>query len=345
MTGGASLEMRAREAGVETTGAVAFERSYWPHRKLRDLHSLREVIRTFKPDVIHSHLTHDHLLAGVANGPKDRAGALLVRTWHRESPPRCDALTRGLVRKRTAGMIGVSSTMVEALRNAFDPCEDCVARVPGGIDTVHFAPLDDPHRMRDAWSIPRGAPVVGVVSRLRNTRGIPWLLEASRDFLARVPDARLVICGRGSYKAEMLERVAAHPHGERIHYAGYVTGDDLLGAYNAFDVGLLLKPGNDGACRSALEVMACGRPLIGGDFGAVGDLLSEPGSGWLVPLDDAGALADAVVGALGDRDALRAMGVAARQRVVSQYDESALAVRTLEFYERLMASQSARQVR
>lgn len=336
MTTGHSFEREAVALGVAVTDEVAFQRSYLPHRKLRDLRSLRGLIESVRPDIVHTHLTHDHMLAAVAIGSPGALKPLLVRTYHREASPRRDIISRWIAR-RTAGAMTVSAALSAQVRDAFQYPEERVMISRGTVDNARFAPTDRGAAMRERWSVPADAPVVGTISRLRVERGIAWLLDAAEDFLATVPTGWLVICGRGNYQEEMKERIAKHPHSARIHYAGYVSGSDLEDAYNAFDVALLLRPGNDGACRGALEAMACGRPVIGGDIGAMHDLIHGTERGWLVADGDRAGLADRVARALGDLAETRRRGAIARGAMSEEFGEEALAREAIAFYERLLA--------
>jgi glycosyltransferase involved in cell wall biosynthesis len=336
MTAGHSFEREATALGVAVTDEVAFQRSYLPHRKLRDLRNLRSLIENVRPDIVHSHLTHDHMLAAVAIGSPGALKPLLVRTYHREASPRRDFLSRWIAR-RTAGAMTVSEALAVQVREAFTFPEERVVIAGGAVDSVRFAPSDRGAAMRERWGIPAGAPVVGTISRLRVERGIAWLLDAAEDFLSASPTAWLVICGRGNYQEEMKDRIAKHPLRDRIHYAGYVSGSDLEDAYNAFDVALLLRPGNDGACRGALEAMACGRPVIAGDIGALHDLIQGTERGWLVADGDRKGLADVVTRALGDLTETRRRGAIAREAMAREFGEEALAREAIAFYERLLA--------
>ena len=338
-TCGHSFDENLRRLGVPVTDRVAFERSYWPHRKLREIRALHALVQDFRPDVVHAHLTHDHVLAGVALGKDGPQRPVLVRSWHRQAPPRADAFTRSLAAKRTSGGVTVSSEMGERLRETFGFGPDAVLVLPSAIDGERFSPGDG-SRMRAKWGIPEGAPVAGVVSRLRPARGIVWLLKAAEEFLEREPKGWLVVCGRGSWKDEFLELLAAHPRKDRIVYAGYVEGDDLQDAYRAFDVSLLLKPGNDGGCRAALEAMACERPVIGGDTGVLRDLLGDGACGALARLDDAGGLAARVLALWADADARRRMGMAARERVLQRHSRERVAQALVDFYARVAARAS-----
>lgn len=333
LTAGASFDEHARALGVPTTDRVPFERSYLPHRKLRDLRRLRALVASFRPDIVHAHLTHDHTLAALALGARGAAGRpLLVRTFHREEKLRSDPLTRALRVGRTDGFVTISGSMARQLRATYGLDAARIACIGGGVDGERFAPSDRGALLRARWGIAPDAPVAGIVSRLRPARGHLWLLDAAARVLPARPAARLVVCGRGSWKDELAAHVARHPARDQIVLAGYVTGTDLEDSYNAFDVALLLKPGNDGACRAALEAMACGRPLIGGDLGALHDLLAGTEAGWLVPPDDVEALAAALGQALDDPTGCRTRGARARQHIERHFTEEAMTAQLLAFY-------------
>jgi glycosyltransferase involved in cell wall biosynthesis len=326
--------LKAEELGVKFDEGVPFDRTYLPWRKYRDFQALRGLIERFRPETVHSHLTHDHMMTALAL--RGNSQARLVRSFHREEKPRTGIAFRKVAMAGTSGAVAVSSAMAAAIAEAygFSPAQVFANR--GCIDAEQFHPGSGA-RLRAQWNIPADAMVFGVVSRVRETRGFPWLLDAAAKALPRLPNARLVICGRGTWLDTLLERIAAHPAREQIHYAGYVTGDDLLESYRAFDASLLLKPGNDGTCRAALESMASECPVIGGDMGALRDLLGASGTGWLAPVDDAESLAKAMVEVAGSADERRRRGKIARSYIESDFTERGAAARMVEFYERLPA--------
>lgn len=333
-TTGASLDRQAQELGVPTTNAVRWRRSYLPHHKWRDFRNLHGLITAWEPDVVHAHLTHDHMMVALALGQPGPGKPLLLRTLHREGKLRTDPLTRGILVRRTGAFATISEAMRRRVIERWAVPAERVSVFAGGVDTARFCPTDRGALLRARWGIPTEAPVVGIVSRLRVERGVQWMLDAAVEALAQMPDARLVICGRGTFVPEMERRLAAHPRREQIVYAGYVTGADLEDAYNAFDVSLLLKPGNDGACRAAQEAMACGKPVIGGRIGAIAELVCEDGpqpNGWLVDEDDIAGLSAAMRASLANLEETRRRGAHARQRILADYSELANAERMIQF--------------
>jgi len=333
-TPGWSLETKVGEFGVAFDKGVEFDRSYLPWRKWRDFSSLRALVGRFRPETIHVHLTHDHVMTALAL--RGDSTTRLVRSFHREERPRAAAPFRRVAIDPLNGAVAVSSTMGDAIARSYGWASERVLVEHGHIDTRQFHPGSG-EGLRAKWNIPAEAMVFGVVSRLRETRGIPWLLDAAAKALPQLPNARLVICGRGTWLDEMLARIAAHPARERIHYAGYVEGDDLLESYRAFDASLLLKPGNDGTCRAALESMASACPVIGGDMGALRDLLGASNAGWLAQVDDVDALAAVMLDVARNAEERRRRGTTARAFVETEFSEEGAARRMVEFYGRLPA--------
>lgn len=339
LTAGRSFDSKAQELGVKTSDQVEYIRKYWPWTKMRDGKNLSKLVSDFQPDVIHSHLTHDHLLAAFTLGKNKSERPPLIRTFHRERKPRGDWFTRKFVMARTSGAIGISEQLTNQLKDAYQHLEVEFETIGGGLDTDQFQPRNRSNVLREKWNIDTKAPVIGIVSRLRLERGIGWLMDATEKSLSEIPDAKLVICGRGNYQREMVERLKTHPSKDQIHYAGYVKGQDLLDAYEAFDVALMLKPGNDGACRSALEAMATGKPVIGGKLGAIKDLLNHDRSpGWLCEPDDINDLAARMKEALLNLDECKKRGQNARVLMESEYSEKAMAEKTMAFYERVLSN-------
>jgi len=76
----------------------------------------------------------------------------------------------------------------------------------------------------------------------------------------------------------------------------------------------------EGTPRSVLEAMATGRPVITTDAPGCRETVVDGESGFLVPVADVSALADAMARTLDDADLRRRMGSAARRRAETIFD-------------------------
>jgi glycosyltransferase involved in cell wall biosynthesis len=294
---------------------------------LRDLVRLRRIARDF--DVVHANFSHDHALAALA---VDRKGTRVVRTVH-SSRSLADRGLQGWAHRRADGLLAVCESHAAILRERFRIPAERVGVARGAVDADAFTP-DGPD-LRAELGIPEGAPVAGIVSRVKPDRRHAELLAAFERVAARVPDARLVVVGRGEGLPDLRERISRSPVGSQVILAGYRTGPDLAAAYRTLDVKVLLAEGNDGTCRALLEAMACGRPGVAWAFGAPAESIVHGVTGLLAPPDDVAALGDAVADVLSLPDRGRALGAAARERMRLEFTEAARGRAVEAFLERI----------
>ena len=86
--------------------------------------------------------------------------------------------------------------------------------------------------------------------------------------------------------------------GERLLLVGSQPPEAVPDYFNAADVGLLASY-REGCPNAVLECLACGRPVVATDVGAVPDLIHPASNGRIVPAADVDALAAALKHVLG----------------------------------------------
>jgi len=86
-----------------------------------------------------------------------------------------------------------------------------------------------------------------------------------------------------------------------------------------------------------LEAMACETAVVASAVGGIPEVVEDGVTGLLVPPADPEALATAVNELVADPERARQMGVAGRRRAVEQFSWRAVAERTAELYEQLVA--------
>ena len=181
--------------------------------------------------------------------------------------------------------------------------------------------------------MPEKAPLAGMVARMKPERGHRVLLDAFARALRQVPEAHLVLVGRGEDEPALRE-LAGRLAPARIHFGGYLRGPELVEAYRALDLAVWLREGNDGACRGVLEAMACEVPVIAGNEGAPAELVRDGVHGRVVDAADPSEVEAALSELLGDLRIARRMGAAARARA-EEFTPARAAEETLAFWRRL----------
>src|SRR5262249_5879162 len=122
----------------------------------------------------------------------------------------------------------------------------------------------------------------------------------------------------------LRQQVTADGLADRITFAGEVTQQTLAELMCAADV-FCLASSTEGWPNVVNEALACGTPVVATDVGAVRQMIVSEGYGYVVPVNDAHALVEALHAALArdwDRDGISAWG---RSRAWSHVADEVLA--------------------
>jgi L-malate glycosyltransferase len=307
---GDRFEAKAREAGIEPLTAVTLEPKGSPIGFARDLGALGRLIGDEGVELVHAHHSHDHWLAALA-----RPRAALVRTFHNERAVRRGPASWWLYR-RTRAAIAVSAS-IEARCLAAGFPRDRLWRLAGITDLARFARPRDGRPIREEFKI-GDAPLVGCVARLAPRRGHRELIAGFRELLRRLPEARLLLAGKGESRPALEALVASLGLTDRVLFAGY-RDRDLPEVLAALDCFVLMAAGSDETCRAVLEAMAAGRPVVARRVGALPETIVHGETGLLLADDRPATLAHALAAVLEDPAQARAMGAAGQRRARQEF--------------------------
>jgi glycosyltransferase involved in cell wall biosynthesis len=210
------------------------------------------------------------------------------------------------------------------------------AVVPGAIDTVRFDPQRSLPDGRAKLGIAADAYVIGIVARMQTHRHFEDLLHAMRRVVDVLPEARLVIIGRGTHQ----EKVAMDPArklglDKHVIFTGYIEGDDFVAAIQAMDLGVYLVPGSDGTCRAARELLAMGKPVVVADRGMLREIVPD-GQAGIVTDGSVDGLAEALLMLGRDVERRSVLGAGARRLAETRYALGPQAAQVKGIYERVL---------
>jgi glycosyltransferase involved in cell wall biosynthesis len=159
--------------------------------------------------------------------------------------------------------------------------------------------------LRAQLAIPPDVPIIAAAGSLEQRKGFDLLLTAFAALTRTNP--RLVIAGAGPDEAALRAQAAALHIDERVHWLGF--RHDLPNVLAGADV-FVLPSRREGMAFVMLEAMAADLLVIATDVSGVQEALGardgRDAAGWIVPPDNAAALAhgiDQVLAALGSSEA------------------------------------------
>ena len=234
-----------------------------------------------------------------------------------------------------AARIVVSSPILSATAGALQAHQRRCEVIPFGLD-IADADADaaaGPHPSVQAVRARFTGPVVLFVGRLVPYKGVDVLLRAMRDV-----DAAAVIVGDGPQR-RMLERTAESVGvGDRTYFLGNLDDAAVAAWFAACDVLALPSVTRAEAFGLVqLEAMARGKPVVSTRLPTGVPWVNVDGeTGLVLEPGDAAALAAALQRLVGDGDARRRLGAAARRRYLAEFTRERMIQRTSRMYAAVM---------
>jgi colanic acid/amylovoran biosynthesis glycosyltransferase len=179
-----------------------------------------------------------------------------------------------------------------------------------GIDPDFFCPVPN----REGPRLPRLITIGSLVW----VKGPTYALEAIRILRDRGIPVHLTVVGDGPEKQRVLYTIEDLGLRDCVKLAGRlapVAVRDQLRQSGIF----VLPSLSEGFCNAAIEAMACALPVVMTHCGGVLEGVADGVEGFIVPVRDPTAMADAVERLINDEGLRARMGRAARERVLRQF--------------------------
>ena len=319
---GARILERGKEAGFQTF-AVDMRGAL----DLPAILKLRRLMRDFRADIVNTHSGRDTQLAGMAARSLGRTRPRIVRTRHLALPI-TSKFTYGTLPDK---VVAVSSYVRNYLVSAGVPPLQVVS-IPTGIDLSRYTPQAGGGTLRSELNLPVGTILVGTVAILRVKKGHADLLRAAQNVLAEFPETHFVIAGDGPQTENLLRLIGELGLQARVHMLGLRR--DVMNVLQSLD--LFVLPTHQEALGTAfIEAGAVGLPVVATEVDGVPEVVVNDETGVLVPPKNPPALAQAIIGLLGDPVRRRAFGDNARRRMGSEFSREVMAQRMETLYAEL----------
>jgi glycosyltransferase involved in cell wall biosynthesis len=190
-----------------------------------------------------------------------------------------------------------------------------------GVDLEHWRadPAAGAER-RAALGFAPGDFVVGLSAVLRPEKNPVQLVEAIAELRRRGLPARALFIGDGAERSAVLDRASSLNLAGHVVIAGFQQ--DVRPYVAACDA-MVLTSFTEALSLAAIEAMALGKPVVHPEVGGAAELITHGEDGFLFPVADTAALADALT-FLARPDVRKAVGERARTKVEARFSERAM---------------------
>ena len=211
-----------------------------------------------------------------------------------------------------------------------------LTRIIGGIDTDHFRPPNKEERAaaRLALGVSDGVLTCVLPGRLNLNKGHDVAVAALDQFSAQHP-GRMICCffpGAGAQEAEVRALVAASADPAMFVMPGFVP--EMRDVYWASDI-VILPSRHEGFALVVAEAMACGCAAIRTPSGGCTDQIVEGETGYAVPYNDPGALAERI-SRLAEPQRLQTVQAAAARHAKAMFSGQRMGTETVALYGELV---------
>lgn len=199
------------------------------------------------------------------------------------------------------------------------------AVLPNAVDSDLFTPGERCQDLLTKYAVQPGELVIGFSGELRAKKGLPFLIQAFRELLARQP-ARLLIIGevRANDRGEFERMLADEELRKQVIITGHIAEQEEVARHIRLCDVMLFPSLWEGMPNSLLEAMACGVPVVASDAGAIPEVVTDGVTGMLVPRTHLHLLAERVDELLSmPGDSRRGIVAAARRHVCEFHSPAA----------------------
>jgi glycosyltransferase involved in cell wall biosynthesis len=327
------VSLRKKDLSEETLESFGVDITYLHKGKFdpSTLTALLKVIDRKRIDILHLH-GYGATTFGRMAGAMRRLPTILHEHANLTDTPWFQKIADAVLEPSTDIAIAVSKSTSDFLIKARQLPIDKVKTVYLGVPLDEFSRARSSEEVaaaRTELGIAPGEFAVGTVTRLHDSKGNSFLVDAARIVLKERPRAKFFIVGEGPLLPDLQQQAAALGLGDRFVFHGFAK--DVAAVVSAFDLSVFPSLW-EGTPLTVFEALAMGKPIVATDADGLLDVLTNDRDALIVPKRNAHALAAAIVRMMDDEGLRARLGAAARQ-TGQQYDITAFVRKMERLYE------------
>ena len=290
-----------------------------PVNLLFNLVQIRRLLNQIKPDLIHVHSFIHYSWLGYLSGFHPQ----VITAWGSDIlvNPRESRSYKAKVKLaiKKADLITCDAEHIVKPLVELGAAPEKIRQINFGVDTQKFNPQNRNPRIREQLGFSE-QPVVISLRSLNPIYDIESLIRAVPLVLAPAPEAKFIIAGEGTLKAQLQELASSLGVSGSVRFVGNLPYGELPQYLTAADVYVSTSLSDAGIAASTAEAMSCSLPVVITDFGDNRKWVEDGVHGYLVPLRSPKALAGRIVDLISHPERRASFGKSARQVIMEKND-------------------------
>jgi len=334
---------QGRGAGVPIRLVPSLRRAIDPLRDVASYFALKQLLRDFKPDVVHTHSAKAGFLGRLAawslgvpaivhtihgapfHAHQNAASRTLFRTCESYAARRCHVL------------ISVADAMTDLMVNAGVAPRDKFTTIYSGMDVEPFLHAGQHReRMRGELGYEPHHLVIGKIARLFHLKGHEDVIRAAANVVKANANVRFLFIGDGILRDKLQAQIDAAGLAPHFQFAGLVPPARIPAFIGAMDV-LVHASLREGLARALPQALIAGKPVVSYDVDGAREVAISGETGFLVP-PRWEALVKPLIELAADPDLRSRLGSTGRTRFAEQFRHEFMTRRVRELYQRLLTS-------
>jgi glycosyltransferase involved in cell wall biosynthesis len=290
------VSLRKKDLSEETLDSLGIDITYLHKGKFdpATLTTLLKIIDRKQIDILHMH-GYGATTFGRAAAAFRRIPTILHEHANLTDTPWFQKVADKALEPFTDIAIAVSRSTAEFVINARQIPERKTKVVYLGVPLDEFSQVRAPEEIaaaRQELGLMPGEFAIGSVTRLHDSKGNEFLVEAARQVLDARPNSRFFVVGEGPLQPALEAQARALGLGDRFVFVGFAR--DVARVLSAFDLSVFPSLW-EGTPLTGFEALAAGKAIVATDADGLMDIMTDDRDARIVPKRNAQALADAIV--------------------------------------------------
>lgn len=329
---------QGRAGGLEVKLVDSLCRAINPYHDRMAYHKLIEIIRTFRPEVVHTHSAKGGML-GRAAAWACRVPAI-VHTVHgapfhpyQPFPARWFfAACERWAARRCHRMISVADAMTHLLVEARVAPKEKFTTIYSGMDVQPFIHARQTREAaRRSLGLQDSDVVIGKIARLFHLKGHEYLVAAAEQVVRTNPACKFLLVGDGILRESLEKKIRELNLGQHFVFTGLVSPEQIPFYLSAMDM-LAHTSLREGLARTLPQALIAGLPVISYDVDGAREVVLTDKTGILLPAKSVSLLADAIVKLAGAPQLRDRLGQGGAKLFTDQFRHEVMTARIRSLY-------------